>query len=140
VPELLALPDAIAGRAEVAPPAFVCSWMDGGLNAVWMRAAGELDVATTPQLERMLRLPQLQVRLVVLDPRELDFIDCSGLRAIVNASIDARKAGHRLVVLRGAPTVERMLRLTGSLDDVEVCDVEPTGQALRAPSRRDAAR
>ena len=37
------------------PPAFHCSWADGGPDATWVRLAGELDIATTPQLERALR-------------------------------------------------------------------------------------
>jgi hypothetical protein len=44
------LPASVAGHA-VAVPQFVCSCTEGGLDA----AAGELDVATTPQLVRTLR-------------------------------------------------------------------------------------
>jgi hypothetical protein len=64
----LVLPDSIAGRADVLPPAFVCSWRDAGLDAAWVHVAGELDVATTPQLERTLAHAPRQVarRLVVL--------------------------------------------------------------------------
>lgn len=126
MPDELASTDAGVDCAEVAPPTLVCSWTEGGSDAVWVHAAGELDLATTPQLERMLRLPQLHVRLVVLDLRELDFIDGSGVRA----SVDARRAGHRLVVLSGAPTVERMLRSTGSADDVEFGDIGLTEQSF----------
>ena len=44
--------ESIAGRADVLPPAFECSWSEDGLDAAWVRLAGELDIATTPQLER----------------------------------------------------------------------------------------
>ncbi len=133
-------PYAFAVAAEIGPPAFVCSWTDGGWDAVWMSAAGELDIATVPRLERVLRLPELQVGLVVPDLRGLTFTDCSGVHAIVNASMDTKKAGHRLVVPRGAPTVEGMLRLTGSSDDVEISEVEPAGEALPELFQRDTAR
>ena len=32
MPDVLVLPDSFAGRADVLPPAFVCSWTDCGLD------------------------------------------------------------------------------------------------------------
>jgi anti-sigma B factor antagonist len=116
--------DSIARRAEASGPDFVCSWSDGGLDAAWVHLGGELDVATVPQLEYTLGDAQLQARLLVLDLRELAFIDGAGVRAIVNASIRARQLGRRLVLLRGNPNVNRMFALTGSSDDLEVGDVD----------------
>jgi anti-anti-sigma factor len=78
----------------------VCSWTDDGPDAAWVHASGELGIATVPQLVRILRLSQLRARLVVLDLRELELIDSSGVHAIVNASIRARRLGGRLVLLR----------------------------------------
>lgn len=44
----LALPDSITGLANAAPPpAIVCSWTNGGLDAAWVHVAGKLDIATT---------------------------------------------------------------------------------------------
>ena len=77
------VPDSIAGRADVLPPAFVCARRDGGLEAAWVHVAGELDIATTPHLAQA----QLQARPVVLDLRGLAFMDSSGVHAIVGASI-----------------------------------------------------
>lgn len=112
--------DSIAGREVVVAPGFVCSWTDGGLDAAWVHVGGELDMATAPQLEHTLGEPQLQARLVVLDLRELAFMDAAGVRTIVNASIRARQAGGRLVLLRGLPNVDRMFTLAGSSGDIEV--------------------
>jgi anti-sigma B factor antagonist len=123
--DALVLPDSIAGRADVLPPAFVCSWRDGGLDAAWVHVAGELDIATTPQLERTLAHAQLQARLVVLDLRGVAFMDSSGVHAIVGASIRARQVARRLVVLRGPPNVHRIFTLTGRVDVVEIHDVDP---------------
>ena len=69
------LADSIARRADTLPPAFVRSRANGGLDATWVHLAGALDLATTPQLERTLRDSQSQARLVVLDLRELAFMD-----------------------------------------------------------------
>src|ERR1700737_1083380 len=125
MPDALVLPNSIASCADTLPPAFVCSWTDGGLDGPWVRAAGELDIATVPHLERTLREPQLQARLVVLDLRELTFMDSFGVHAIVNAGTRARQAGSRLVLLRGPPNVDRVFTLTGCSDEFEIGDLDP---------------
>jgi anti-anti-sigma factor len=123
MPDVLVLPDSFAGRAD-GPPAFVCSWSDCGLDAAWVHVAGELDIATTPQLERTLEQAQLRARLVVLDLRGLVFMAGTGVHAIVGASIKARQVARRLVVLRGPPNVDRIFTLSGSID-VEIHDLDP---------------
>jgi anti-anti-sigma factor len=125
MPDALVLPDSIAGRAGVLPPAFVCSWRNGGLDAAWVHVAGELDIATTPQLQLALRESQLQARLVVLDLRGLAFMGSTGVHAIASASIRARQTARRLVVLRGPPNVDRVFRLSGNVDDLEIYDLDP---------------
>lgn len=115
------LPATLIGRTDV-PPVLACSWTDCDVNAACVHLAGELDIATTPQLERILREPQSQARLVVLDLRELAFIDSSGVHAIVNAGIRARQLGGRIVVLRGPPNVDRMFTITAGLDGLEIGD------------------
>jgi hypothetical protein len=49
-------PESLAGQAPPLAPAFECSWRNGGLDAAWVHLAGELDVDTTPHLERTLRV------------------------------------------------------------------------------------
>jgi anti-anti-sigma factor len=93
--------------------------MDATMDVARVHVVGELDIATTPRLERTLRESECR-RLVVLDLRELAFIDSCGVRAIVNASVRAREVGRRLVALRGPPNVDRMFALTGTADDVEI--------------------
>jgi anti-sigma B factor antagonist len=118
------LPASVAGHA-VAVPQFVCSCTEGGLDADWIRVAGELDVATTPQLVRTLRESQSHARLVVLDLRELAFMDCSGVNAIVDAGSRARRAGRQLLVLRAPANVDRLFSLTETADAVEFGDIAP---------------
>jgi anti-sigma B factor antagonist len=130
--------DSIAGRAHALAPPFDCSWTDGGLNAAWVHLAGELDVDTTPELERTLREPQ--ARLVVLDMRDLAFMDSSGVHAIVNAAARVRRLGQRLVILRGPPEVDRLFALTGNTRHVEHRDVvAPVDPSVKAPRRRGDA-
>jgi anti-sigma B factor antagonist len=124
--------DSIAGRAHAVAPPFDCSWTDGGLNAAWVHLAGELDVETTPELERTLRDPDSQARLVVLDMRDLAFMDSSGVHAIVNAGARVRRLGHRLVILRGPPNVDRLFALTGNTHHIEDGDVPPVDPSVKA--------
>ena len=131
----------IVAPADVTRPTFICSPADVGIGAAWVHVAGELDIATAPHLDRVLREAELRTRLVVLDLRDVQFMDCSGVHAIVNASVRAREVGRRLLLVRGPPVVDRVFALTGNADNVEVCAVdpgEPPGQALRRLT--DAAR
>ncbi|MGZ8633380.1 MAG: STAS domain-containing protein [Solirubrobacteraceae bacterium] len=94
--------------------------------------AGEVDIATIAQLEHALREPRSQAPLVVVDLRDLTFMDSWGVHAIVDASIRARQAGHRLVLLRGPRDVDRLLALTGSSGDVENGDVDRVEPPIEA--------
>ena len=130
--DALVLSHSIARNADVSSPALVCSWTDGGRDAAWVRVAGELNVETLPELDRTLREPQLHARLVVLDLRELEFMDSSAARALVSHAVRARKAGRRLVLLRGPANVDRMLALTGCSGDLEIGDIDQGESAVAA--------
>jgi anti-sigma B factor antagonist len=130
MPDAQLLPDSTAGSPDALPTALVCSWTDGGLDAAWVHVAGELNVATLPQLDRTLREPQVQARLVVLDLRELEFMDSSGAHALVSHAVRARKGGRRLVFLRGPAIVDRMLTLTGCSGDLEIGDMDQMESAV----------
>ncbi len=128
------LPEVLASQRESAhSPPFACSWTDSGPDTAWVHLAGALDFATVSELARTLRELGARARLIVLDMRELDLIDFFGVHAIANASSKAREMGLRLVLLRGAPDIDRMFTLAGRLHEVEIGDPEsgePTAQAL----------
>jgi anti-sigma B factor antagonist len=135
-------PDSIAGRAHAVAPPFECSWTDGGLNAAWVHLAGELDVDTTPLLEWTLRAPHSQAQLIVIDMRDLAFMDSSGVHTIVNEGARMRGLGRRLVILRGPPYVDRVFGLTGNnryVEDGDLPPVDPSVQALLQLGETDDA-
>lgn len=75
---------------------------------------GELDLATAPILESRLRELDLSgYGRLVLDLRELSFVDCAGLSVVVAADGRARRGGAALKVLCGPGPVRRVLALTG---------------------------
>jgi anti-sigma B factor antagonist len=118
-------------------PIFEATLSDGCVDAACVRITGELDIATSPQLEQTLREAEPRARLVVLDLRELAFTDCSGVRVIVHASIRARQGGRRLVLLRGAHHIDRVFALTGASEVVEIVDLAPGEPATGALPRLD---
>jgi anti-anti-sigma factor len=130
--------EAPASNATLPPP-FSCSCRSGAPDVAWVRVGGELDIATTPHLERTLNAAS-QARLVVLDLRELAFIDLCGMRAIVSASSRARQAGRRLVLVRVPSSVDRLLTLIGCSDQVEIGDLDSVAAPLHAVRRPPVAR
>jgi anti-anti-sigma factor len=81
-------------------------------GAVRLTLIGELDLSVTDRLRG--RLDQLgrSQRRVRLDLSQLDFIDCSGVRAILNALTDARGKQRALEVdRRVSPNVSRVISL-----------------------------
>lgn len=133
--DALVVSPSIAGNAITPSSALVCSWTDGGLDAAWVHAVGELTVATVKHLDRTLCEPQVQARLVVLDLRELQYMDSSGAHALVSHAVRARKAGRRLVLLRGPAIVDRMLTLAGCSGDLEIGDIDQVELAVAALPR-----
>lgn len=84
-------------------------------------AAGEIDLATSPRLREALIAPEARASSVVLDLREVTFIDSSGLGVIVGQQKRAHEHDERFAVAVGeAAAVQRILELSGL---VKVLDV-----------------
>jgi anti-sigma B factor antagonist len=128
VPQASAVRSPNIAREYAAPP-LVCSWEIGGWDAAWVQVAGELDLATSPQFRQTLREAQEAVRLVVLDLRELCFIDSSGIHVILDAARYARRKAGRLLIVRGPAQVDRVLTLTEVCKQVVIFDLAPTEPA-----------
>jgi anti-sigma B factor antagonist len=102
------------------PPAFICTWRLGRFGSLWVDLAGELDLSVCPGLERTLEEAQMLSNLVVLDMRELTFMDTAGAHIIVEASINAHRAGRGLIVARGPRQVDAVFTLTGTTEHVDL--------------------
>ena len=86
-------------------------------QAVVIGVTGELDLASSPALERELeRGVASQAEVVVVDLRQLDFMDSTGLSVLVRAHQRATEKGKRFGVVRGPQQVQRLLSLTGVAD------------------------
>ena len=116
-----------ASRLAASP--FVCTWQTGGSGAAWVHVAGELDPASSPQLEEALAEAQLAARMVVLDLRELTSIDISGVHVILDAADRARRRWGRLMLVRGPAEVDRELTLSGASEEMLIFELDSTEPA-----------
>ena len=74
---------------------------------------GEFDLAGVQKFEGELsKLEAENPGVVVVDLGGLSFMDSSGLRALVMADQRATKAGRRLAIVPGPPTVRRVFEIT----------------------------
>ena len=85
--------------------------------------AGEFDLAGIEQFESVMAAVEAgQPPAIVIDLSQLDFMDSSGLRALVQADQRARKAGRRLAIVPGPPPVRRVFEITQLLDRLDVIE------------------
>jgi anti-sigma B factor antagonist len=75
---------------------------------------GEIDLASVGMLESKLReLRDTGFDHLVLDLREVTFMDSTGLRLILAWDADAREEGVDFALIRGTPVVQRLFDVTG---------------------------
>lgn len=105
------------------PSGFSISTSDSGGRAV-VTIRGELDLATAPELETTL-LERLDAgHDVVLDLRELQFMDSSGLRVLVTAHARAADGGPRFAIVRppAGSEVAKILDIAGIEEQLNIVE------------------
>ena len=99
-------------------------------DGVKIALRGELDLEHAYTFdEELKRVEALRPPCICLDLRELTFLDSCGLSRLVAAWRRARKAGHRLVLVRGSAAVQRLFALAAVDEHLEIVN-DPS--ALRA--------
>ena len=93
-------------------PQFDVSVELAGTTAI-VRLAGELDLATAPELTEVLHGLQPACKRIILDLTGLEFIDSTGLRLAVTEHGRASMDGFEFVITGAAGAVLKVLRLTG---------------------------
>lgn len=100
-------------------------------DTVRLALVGEFDLSNAAQVEDALKQIELdRPPLLVLDLRELTFMDSTGLRVMVAADARARDDSRRLAIVQGPESVHRVFRITGLDDHLEM--VETPEAALQA--------
>ena len=88
-----------------------------GNHAYRIVASGDIDLHTAPRLtEAIEALIADGALLIALDASEIEFLDSSGLRVIVNCANKLSSAGGRLLIEGMSGAVQRVLEITGLID------------------------
>ena len=86
-------------------------------DSVRVVPVGEVDIATVGEVDARLReLDQAGFRELVLDLRQVTFIDSSGMRLVMACHTAASENGTDFTVLEGPPAVQRIFQVAGRLD------------------------
>jgi anti-sigma B factor antagonist len=92
-------------------------------QATVIAVTGELDLASSPALQEELdRVAASDADMLIIDLRELDFMDSTGLSVLVRAHQRAEEQGRQLAMVKGPQQVQRLLSLTGVADRLKLVD------------------
>lgn len=70
-------------------------------------------MASSGQLEREIAtVGSEQPQAIVLDLRELDFIDSTGLRTLISEHERSRESGRTFALVQGSKQVDRLMSIT----------------------------
>jgi anti-anti-sigma factor len=98
---------------------------DRGTHAVRLVARGELDVYVGPVIvDRVEKLAQQGVKLIVLDLSGVTFLDSSGLREIIKAGNLIASHDGQLLIEGATGATQRVLEITGMLEHYRSSDVD----------------
>ena len=85
--------------------------------------SGELDLASSAALEdELVRVAQSGVTQLVIDLRELEFMDSTGLSVVVAEHKRTTASGGELVLLSPQSQVLRMFEMTGLTDVLHILE------------------
>jgi anti-anti-sigma factor len=74
---------------------------------------GDVDLTTFGAVESALDAARAGTTVLVLDLREVGFMDTSGLRLVISEQQRAEAGGYRFVVIPGSGKVQRLFEIAG---------------------------
>jgi anti-anti-sigma factor len=85
---------------------------------------GEMDLSVIGSVDREMRRAESgDADRIVLDLRELEFLDAAGIRLLLHLNARSKSNGGRLRITRsGFPQVQRVIDLTGAGDVLPFLD------------------
>ena len=81
-------------------------------DAAIVTMQGDLDIATEAQATADLARAMDGAELLIVDLRELSFLDSTGVRVLLAADLRARENGMRFGLVRGDGMIARLLDVT----------------------------
>ncbi|MDA0169525.1 anti-sigma factor antagonist [Solirubrobacter taibaiensis] len=104
------------------------------MQAAAVRVSGELNLVTAPQVVQVLDEALEHARLIMVNVRDLSFVDDSGLQVLVDATRRARTSGARLVLVGVSAELAQWFAVTGTRPLVDMLPGTPSA----AGGREDA--
>jgi anti-sigma B factor antagonist len=92
---------------------FDCVVRQGEHGEVILQLSGELDIASVGRLDKSLSDALNNAESVVVDLRQVSFMDGAGLGALVSAQTRALTRGRRLALVRATSQFDVLLEVTG---------------------------
>jgi anti-sigma B factor antagonist len=100
-----------------------------------LKLTGELDMATASHLEREIAsAASARPKAIVLDLRDLDFIDSTGLRTLISEHERSRQSGRTFALVQGSKQVARLMSITRVSEHLRVVSSPEDIFAQAAPS------
>jgi len=93
---------------------------------VHLKLRRDLDLYTAPEFDdALVAVEGEKWPTIVLDMRELNFLDSMALRLVMRTQARAEQDGRRVVIVRGPEFLDRVLELSGLADHLEIVDEPP---------------
>lgn len=92
--------------------------------------SGDVDMGTSPGLRKTLLESLKKIPRLVVNLREVQYVDSSGIASLVEVLKEARDKNKRLILLGLNPAVREALRLTRLTNIFEILETEE--EALQA--------
>ncbi len=89
-----------------------------------LRAAGNLDIYSAQELRKILerRTTELNIKTVIIDVVDLEYIDSSGIGVIFSSGIKLKKRGGAMILIKPQEMVYQALEITRALSQVTICE------------------
>jgi len=104
---------------------FTLSRHDDTVQVV-LALSGDLDLYSSPTFDDALVAAEGEKwPTIVLDMRELTFLDSMALRLVMRTQARAEQDGRKLVLVRGPEFLDRVLQVSGLDQHLELVDAVP---------------
>ena len=91
--------------------------------------SGEADLLGAPSIEAAVVDATSEAQRIIVDLRNLTFIDSSGLRALMRSHEHCSARGVEMRVIPGPENVQRLFELSGMNEILPFCDPDLAGNA-----------
>lgn len=106
-------------------------------HVAYLYVNGELDMATSPVLEKwMSDVERNGNKGIVLDLKDVTFMDSSGLHSFLRATDRAARTGRTFAMVNAPATVRKVLQLTQTLHLLAVDRSPPSAPELERVKSR----